>query len=109
MVVLSKIFKLLKVFTLQTTTLLVCKCCLQKLPTFLQTLVLISIFSEYWLRYVSLVVLVLQNTGQVLLMRYATRREQTQFLKTVAVFWNEVFKLVAATILFIVSTGSLKE
>ncbi|KAI6175490.1 hypothetical protein M3Y97_00694600 [Aphelenchoides bicaudatus] len=48
--------------------------------------------SNYWLRYISLIVLVVQNTSQVLLMRYASKRDQPQFLKTVAVFWNEVLK-----------------
>lgn len=65
------------------------------------------LFSVHYLRYVSLVVLIVQNTSQVLLMRYATTRNEPQFLKTVAVFFNEVLKLVAATTLFIISTGSL--
>ncbi|CAD5226156.1 unnamed protein product [Bursaphelenchus xylophilus] len=64
---------------------------------------------EYYLRYVSLVVLVVQNTGQVLLTRYATRRDQEQFIKTVAVFFNEVIKLIAGTILFLLSTGDIKK
>uniref|UniRef100_A0A914D2A5 UDP-galactose transporter n=1 Tax=Acrobeloides nanus TaxID=290746 RepID=A0A914D2A5_9BILA len=62
-----------------------------------------------WLKYVSLVVLVVQNAGQVLSMRYATTRDGPAFLKTVAVFWNEVIKLVASLILFAISTGNLNE
>jgi len=63
---------------------------------------------DHYLAYVSLVILVVQNTSQVLLMRYATTRPGTPFLKTAAVFFNEVLKLIAATILFIVSSGSIK-
>ncbi|CAD5218738.1 unnamed protein product [Bursaphelenchus okinawaensis] len=64
---------------------------------------------EYYLRYVSLIVLVVQNTGQVLLTRYATRRDQEQFIKTVAVFFNEVVKLIAGSILFLLSTGDVRK
>jgi len=64
---------------------------------------------DYYLRYVSLVVLVLQNTSQVMLMRYATTRSGPKFLKTVAVFFNEVVKLIAATILFVFSVGSVRK
>ncbi|KAI1732921.1 nucleotide-sugar transporter domain-containing protein [Ditylenchus destructor] len=60
-----------------------------------------------WLKYVSLVVLVLQNAGQVLLMRYATTRSQPQFIKTVAVLFNEVVKLIAALILFTIEEKSV--
>ncbi|KAI1726455.1 nucleotide-sugar transporter domain-containing protein [Ditylenchus destructor] len=62
-----------------------------------------------WLKYVSLVVLVLQNAGQVLLMRYATTRPQPQFIKTVAVLFNEVVKLIAALILFTIEEKSVKK
>ncbi|KAI6219326.1 hypothetical protein M3Y99_01667400 [Aphelenchoides fujianensis] len=64
---------------------------------------------DQYLRYVSLVVLVIQNTSQVLTMRYATTRDQTQFIKSVAVFFNEVVKLAAATALFLVATGSFRK
>lgn len=61
------------------------------------------------LKYVSLFVLVLQNAGQVLLMRYATTRDQPMFIKTVAVLFNEVLKLVASLILFSIETKSIKQ
>ncbi|KAH7725438.1 Protein NSTP-5 a [Aphelenchoides avenae] len=61
------------------------------------------------LKYVSLVVLVVQNASQVLLMRYATTRDQPPFLKTVAVFFNEVVKLVASLALFFATNGSMRK
>ncbi|KAE9556479.1 hypothetical protein FO519_000364 [Halicephalobus sp. NKZ332] len=57
------------------------------------------------LKYTSLVVLVLQNAGQVLIMRYATTRQE-KFLKTVAVFFAEIVKLVASFFLLNFSNKS---
>ena len=48
--------------------------------------------------YTSLIVLVVQNAGLVLMMRYATTRKE-KFFKTVAVFFAEIVKLVASFIL----------
>jgi len=50
------------------------------------------------LKYTSLIVLVVQNAGLVLMMRYATTRKE-KFFKTVAVFFAEIVKLVASFIL----------
>lgn len=53
-------------------------------------------------------VLVVQNAGQVLLMRYAlTRTGQEPFLKTVVVFFNEIVKLIASFVLLCFSSGSI--
>uniref|UniRef100_A0AC35FYT7 UDP-galactose transporter n=1 Tax=Panagrolaimus sp. PS1159 TaxID=55785 RepID=A0AC35FYT7_9BILA len=60
-----------------------------------------------WLKYVSLVVLVVQNAGQVLIMRYASTRPQQKFLNTVAVFFNEICKLIFSLILFSATSKSL--
>uniref|UniRef100_A0A915E0V5 UDP-galactose transporter n=1 Tax=Ditylenchus dipsaci TaxID=166011 RepID=A0A915E0V5_9BILA len=62
-----------------------------------------------WLKYISLVVLVVQNAGQVLLMRYASQRSGQPFLKTVAVFFNEIVKLVAALVLLAISNQSISK
>ena len=53
-------------------------------------------------------VLILQNAALVLVTRYATTRQQTPFLKTVAVFFNEVVKIIVATMLFFLTTGPPK-
>jgi UDP-sugar transporter A1/2/3 len=59
-----------------------------------------------WLKYISLVVLVVQNAGQVLVMRYASTRPQQKFLSTVAVFFNEIVKLIFSFILFSATSKS---
>uniref|UniRef100_A0AC34FR66 Uncharacterized protein n=1 Tax=Panagrolaimus sp. ES5 TaxID=591445 RepID=A0AC34FR66_9BILA len=64
-------------------------------------------FLVKWLKYVSLVVLVLQNAGQVLVMRYASTRPQQKFLNTVAVFFNEIVKLIFSLLLFSATSKSL--
>ncbi|KAI6206921.1 hypothetical protein M3Y94_00970000 [Aphelenchoides besseyi] len=64
-------------------------------------LVILSIFL-----YSSAGIFVMRNASQVLVLRYATRRDQPQFIKTVAVLFNELIKLVTALILFTISTGS---
>lgn len=56
--------------------------------------------------------LVVQNTSQVLLMRYATTRNPSinpPFLKTVAVFFNEIVKFFTSLILFFLLTGNNKK
>ncbi|KAI6198852.1 UDP-galactose/UDP-N-acetylglucosamine transporter srf-3 [Aphelenchoides besseyi] len=64
--------------------------------------------SDQYLRYLSLVVLVIQNASQVLVLRYAAQRNQPQFIKTVAVLFNEVIKLITSLILLTITTGSVK-
>ncbi|VDM36620.1 unnamed protein product [Toxocara canis] len=49
---------------------------------------------ENAIKYISLVVLVLQNASQVLVMRYVRTRPREMFLSTVAVLITEVIKLV---------------
>lgn len=61
-----------------------------------------------FLKYVSLIVLVIQNAGQVLIIRYVSTRNQDAFLKTVVVFFSEIFKFFASLILLTCSHGSLK-
>uniref|UniRef100_A0A914MBS0 Uncharacterized protein n=1 Tax=Meloidogyne incognita TaxID=6306 RepID=A0A914MBS0_MELIC len=64
------------------------------------------------IKYASLFVLVVQNTSQVLLMRYATTRNPSinpPFLKTVAVFFNEIVKFFTSLILFFLITGNNKK
>nr|CAD2203788.1 unnamed protein product [Meloidogyne enterolobii] len=64
------------------------------------------------IKYASLFVLVVQNTSQVLLMRYATTRNPSinpPFLKTVAVFFNEIVKFFTSLILFFLLTGNNKK
>lgn len=41
-------------------------------------------------------------------MRYASTRNQKPFLKTVAVFFNELIKWITALILLLISHGSFK-
>jgi len=66
--------------------------------------------SATWLKYISLVVLVVQNAGQVLIMRFAlTRKDQDPFLKTVVVFFNEIVKLIASFVLLCFSSGSTQK
>ena len=59
------------------------------------------------LKYTSLIILVLQNAGLVLIMKYATTRPQDKFLKTVVVFSAEVIKLIASFIFLIFSNNSI--
>jgi UDP-sugar transporter A1/2/3 len=61
------------------------------------------------LKYVSLLVLILQNAALVLVTRYATTRHQTPFLKTVAVFYNEIVKIIVAFVLFFATAGLSKK
>lgn len=56
---------------------------------------------ELAVKYISLVVLVVQNASQVLVMRYVRTRPQEMFLSTVAVFVTEIVKLI--TCFFLVS------
>lgn len=59
------------------------------------------------LKYASLVILVIQNAGQVLIVRYATTRSGDKFLKTVAVMFQEIVKLIGAFILLSISYKSV--
>ncbi|KAL3981800.1 Nucleotide-sugar transporter family protein [Acanthocheilonema viteae] len=52
------------------------------------------------IKYVSLIVLVIQNASQVLVMRYVRTRPREMFLSTVAIFFAEVVKLIVC-ILFL--------
>ncbi|KAF7638613.1 hypothetical protein Mgra_00001991 [Meloidogyne graminicola] len=64
------------------------------------------------IKYISLLILVLQNTSQVLIIRYATTRnplESPPFIKTVAVFFNELLKLFTSLILFFLINGDLNK
>uniref|UniRef100_A0AC34QKJ4 UDP-galactose transporter n=1 Tax=Panagrolaimus sp. JU765 TaxID=591449 RepID=A0AC34QKJ4_9BILA len=61
------------------------------------------------LKYTSLIVLVVQNAGLVLIMRYASTRPKEKFLKTVAVFFAEVIKLLASFVLLNFSNKSVKQ
>ncbi|VDN57091.1 unnamed protein product [Dracunculus medinensis] len=51
-------------------------------------------FADLTIKYISLIVLVVQNASQVLIMRYVRTRPREMFLSTVAVFVTEVVKLV---------------
>lgn len=53
--------------------------------------------------------MVVQNAGLVLIMRYASTRPQDKFLKTVAVFFSEIIKLLASFILLNFSNKSFKQ
>ena len=65
--------------------------------------------SEKWLKYLSLIALVLQNSGQTFIMRHAkTRPHEHKFLNTVAVFYNEIIKLFVSFIIFIFFSKSFK-
>ncbi|KAI6214839.1 hypothetical protein M3Y94_00315700 [Aphelenchoides besseyi] len=64
---------------------------------------------DRYLRYVSLIVLVLQMVSLVLILRYVKTRPGKQFFNTVAVLFSEVVKLVASVVLFAVSTGSTQK
>lgn len=64
-------------------------------------------FSENAIKYVSLLVLVLQNASQVLVMRYVRTRPREMFLSTVAVFFTEVVKLTTCFIIVCVDEMSI--
>ncbi|KAI6187900.1 hypothetical protein M3Y98_00295600 [Aphelenchoides besseyi] len=64
---------------------------------------------DRYLRYVSLIVLVLQMVSLVLILRYVKTRPGKQFFNTVAVLFSEIVKLVASVILFAVSTASTQK
>ncbi|VDK58256.1 unnamed protein product [Anisakis simplex] len=53
-----------------------------------------ELISETAIKYISLIVLVLQNASQVLVMRYVRTRPREMFLSTVAVLVTEIVKLL---------------
>ncbi|PAV68533.1 hypothetical protein WR25_02981 [Diploscapter pachys] len=59
------------------------------------------------IKYTSLVVLVLQNTSLVLFMKFAMSGNRAKFLKTITVFFGEVFKFVASIILVMLEEKSV--
>uniref|UniRef100_A0A914V7E2 UDP-galactose translocator n=1 Tax=Plectus sambesii TaxID=2011161 RepID=A0A914V7E2_9BILA len=66
--------------------------------------------SDVTLKYISLLVLVVQNASQVLLIRYArTRETEEMFLSTAAVFWTEVVKLITCILIVIVQESSVQK
>ncbi|CAJ0936120.1 unnamed protein product, partial [Mesorhabditis belari] len=61
------------------------------------------------IKYTSLVILVLQNCSLVLFMRYALTGNRPKFLKTISVFWGEIFKLCASILLVCFEARSLQK
>ncbi|CAG9539528.1 unnamed protein product [Cercopithifilaria johnstoni] len=59
------------------------------------------------IKYVSLIVLVIQNASQVLVMRYVRTRPREMFLSTVAIFFAEVIKLIICILFLTVQEKSL--
>ena len=59
------------------------------------------------LRYISLVILALQNATLVLLMRYARTQPGDQFFATTAVFMSEVLKLIACLFIIAIAEGGV--
>lgn len=64
------------------------------------------LISAKYLKYASLVILVIQNAGQVLVMKYAKSPNRDKFLDTVAVFFNEVVKLILSFVLYSLDSKS---
>ncbi|CAD6191893.1 unnamed protein product [Caenorhabditis auriculariae] len=61
------------------------------------------------IKYSSLIVLVVQNCSLVLCMRYATTGNRAKFLKTICVFFGEIFKLLASLLLVMIQERSIKK
>ncbi|CAO4374385.1 unnamed protein product [Caenorhabditis nigoni] len=59
------------------------------------------------IKYSSLIVLVLQNCSLVLFMRYAMTKDRPHFLKTITVFFGEIFKFSVSLILACLEEKSL--
>ncbi|KAM3726921.1 UDP-galactose/UDP-N-acetylglucosamine transporter srf-3 [Dirofilaria immitis] len=59
------------------------------------------------IKYVSLIVLVIQNASQVLVMRYVRTRPREMFLSTVAIFFAEVVKLIVCILFLTIQEKSL--
>ncbi|CAJ0587872.1 unnamed protein product, partial [Mesorhabditis spiculigera] len=59
------------------------------------------------IKYSSLVVLVIQNCSLVLFMKFALAGDRPKFLKTISVFWGEVFKFTASICLVCLEMRSL--
>lgn len=64
-------------------------------------------FSETAIKYVSFLVLVIQNAAQVLVMRYVRTRPREMFLSTVAVFFTEIVKVVVCILWIVIQEMSL--
>uniref|UniRef100_A0A915PZT0 Uncharacterized protein n=1 Tax=Setaria digitata TaxID=48799 RepID=A0A915PZT0_9BILA len=60
------------------------------------------------IKYVSLIILVIQNASQVLVMRYVRTRPREMFLSTVAIFFAEVIKLFICILFLTIQEKSLK-
>ncbi|EFO19419.1 UDP-galactose transporter [Loa loa] len=59
------------------------------------------------IKYVSLIILVVQNASQVLVMRYVRTRPREMFLSTVAIFFAEVVKLIVCILFLTIQEKSL--
>ncbi|EFO93043.1 hypothetical protein CRE_10321 [Caenorhabditis remanei] len=59
------------------------------------------------IKYTSLIVLVVQNCSLVLFMRYAMTKDRAKFLKTITVFFGEIFKCTVSLLLACVEEKSL--
>ncbi|CAL2040798.1 unnamed protein product [Caenorhabditis brenneri] len=61
------------------------------------------------IKYTSLVVLVVQNCSLVLFMRYAMTKDRPKFLKTISVFFGEIFKCTVSLILACIEEKSISK
>lgn len=68
---------------------------------------LLYLFSDAAIKYLSLIVLVIQNASQVLVMRYVRTRPREMFLSTVAIFFAEVVKLIICILFLTVQEKGL--
>ncbi|XP_059143182.1 UDP-N-acetylglucosamine transporter-like isoform X2 [Physella acuta] len=60
------------------------------------------------LKYISLVLLTLQNALLILVMRYVRTREGEMFLSTSAVIMSEIFKFITCLVIIFIQTGSIR-
>ncbi|XP_013073108.1 UDP-N-acetylglucosamine transporter-like isoform X2 [Biomphalaria glabrata] len=60
------------------------------------------------LKYISLVLLTLQNALLILVMRYVRTRDGEMFVATTAVIMSEAFKFVACLFIILIQTGGIK-
>ncbi|CAG5123725.1 unnamed protein product, partial [Candidula unifasciata] len=61
------------------------------------------------LKYISLVLLTLQNALLILVMRYVRTREGDMFIATTAVIMSEVFKCGACLVIILIQEGSVRK
>lgn len=62
------------------------------------------------LKYVTLIILTIQNTGAIVMMRYTrSTPTESQYLTTTAVVMGELMKCVASSILLVMGGGSLSD